>query len=152
MKKQFNARISGEAFLAIKIAAKERGCSEAAVIEGWANKPKPQPFVVVSDVHPQPTDKKAIFSQLKAKAEAGTLGKEDLGRMLDDAVLDTQKGIFNLAVNDAFPQFPFKIQQGDDIWLVGQRGPKFYYQIEDGVGGGFISESEVGKLWEKRIK
>lgn len=36
MKKQFNVRLSSEALLAIKIVAKEQGCSEAEVIDRWA--------------------------------------------------------------------------------------------------------------------
>jgi hypothetical protein len=49
MKKQFNARLSPDTLLAIKVKAKEWDCSEAEVIERWAAAKEPTQWAGASD-------------------------------------------------------------------------------------------------------
>lgn len=84
----------------------------------------------------QPTDKRAIFEKLKAMASAGTLGKE-VGQLVE--------------TKPTGPVLPFRVQVGDDIWTVVNRGPKYAYEIEEVGTGGFLPEKKVLELWEKRI-
>jgi len=147
MKKQFNVRLSSEALLAIKVAAKEGGCSEAEVIERWALRPDSATMGrLQTGPEPQPANKRAVFDKLKAMAGDGTLG-----------MVSGVSGV-SLAEKDmsepkpAGPVFPFRVQVGDDIWTVVNRGPKYAYEIEEVGTGGFLPEKKVLELWDKRIQ
>lgn len=138
MKKQFNARLTENTLLAIKVAAKEWNCTEAEVIERWANQ-KPQITVVAPAI--SANDKKAMFDALKATL-SGNPHTQPLSFETDEPEEPEGPSLpFDLSVDGE----PHRIEQNGkrvSLFCMSSGEPVFIRNLNDG---------EWRKLWEKRI-
>lgn len=154
MKKAYSFRLSNEAITVIRIKAKENGCSEASVVEGWANTLKVgkshQPDVIESDFGhinmPKP---------ISGIAPKGSFSKEDLKALISGGRKGPEVDTTGISLVD-HPRAPFDLNiEGEPhrVAQMGKAGLWLFYLSEDGNRPVRpIAEGELEKLWEKRIK
>lgn len=149
MKKAYSFRLSDEAILAIRVAAKERGVSEAAVVEGWATggasyngitagfEPAKVGSIPTAPAIPPTDDKREIFEALKNSQIAQ-------GKPIQNFTEHTEE-------KQPTPYDGFRAPMGDDMVVIGYRNKRWNYQIEGAESSGLLPEKKVMELWEKRI-
>ncbi len=168
MKKAYSFRLSEEAILAIRIQAKERECSEAAVVEGWAVSPPVIRSVNADDYCPHgiswaascpkcesgpnevslptppPSDKRAMFESLKGKFG----GKPDVSGLAPE-LLEPARPLHDV------PQPGFEVNIEGEPHKVATYGKQIgLYYTGNGSPSfvGTISHEKMVEYWGHRIK
>jgi hypothetical protein len=175
MKKQFNVRLSSEALLAIKVAAKENNCTEAGVIELWAGARivLPPHFappggadaykdvriqdwsnVQLEGIPPKPT----TLADKKAAAMAALAGLKNSGTpIIGSAEMGLDEYNAQLKTRDLHetPCAPFDVNLEGEPHRITQFGKRLglcYMGGGEPVFSRYLNPGELETFWEKRNK